>query len=93
MYTYVASDPVNAYDPAGLCDVVIGGITQNSKNAAGVEDYAASNNAISVYPYSANSDTSSALSTLGSALGGIAEVAFNLLPRSPAPTPLLQACC
>ena len=72
-YLYVGDDPVNGYDPSGLCDVVIGGITQNSSNAAGVEGYAASNNAISVYPFSANSNTSSLLSTIGSALAGIAE--------------------
>jgi hypothetical protein len=78
-YLYVGGDPINGYDPNGLCDVVIGGITQNSSNAAGVEGFAASDNAISVYPYSANSNTSSLLSTTGSALAGIAEVAVQSL--------------
>src|SRR5581483_6510423 len=72
-YAYVNGDPVNGSDPSGLCDVVIGGITQNSGNAGAVEEFAASNNSISVYPYSANSNTSSSLSKIGSGLAGIAE--------------------
>ena len=79
MYAYVNGDPVNGLDPSGLCDVVMGGITQNSGNAGAVEEFAASNNSISVYPYSANSNTSSLLSTIGSALAGIAEVAVQSL--------------
>jgi hypothetical protein len=45
-YLYVGGDPINAYDPNGLCDV--GGITRNAQEPAGVEGLAASNSAILV---------------------------------------------
>jgi RHS repeat-associated protein len=74
-YAYTNGDPVNANDPNGLCDVVIGGITQNAVNAADVQSYAEGNNAISVYPYSASSDNSSFLSTLGNRIDGVIQIA------------------
>ena len=73
-YSYVSGDPINGYDPSGLCDVVIGGITQSSTNSD-VEAYAASISAISVYPYSSASNNSSLIQKLSNVLAGILEVA------------------
>ena len=69
-YSYVSGDPINGYDPSGLCDVVIGGITQSSTNSD-VEAYAASISAISVYPYSSASNNSSLIQKLSNVLAGI----------------------
>lgn len=74
-YQYVHGDPVGRHDPSGLCDVVIAGITENSINGADLQDFANGNGDVSVYPFSANSDNSSALSKIGNALVGIVQVA------------------
>lgn len=78
-YAYVNGDPVNANDPYGLCDVIMAGITQNRNNAPDVEGYAAGNGAISVFPYSQHSNTSSLLSSIDSHFAGFAEVAVQSL--------------
>ena len=74
-YAYVDNDPINGNDPIGFCDVVIGGILQNSSNASSIEDYAGADGAISVYPYSQLSDTSSLVSRVANGLGAVLEVA------------------
>ena len=74
-YAYVDNDPINGNDPIGFCDVVIGGILQNSSNASSIEDYAGADGAISVYPYSQLSDTSSLVSSVANGLGAVLEVA------------------
>jgi RHS repeat-associated protein len=74
-YGYTLGDPVNGNDPTGLCDVVIAGIAQNSVNATDVQNYASNNNAISVYPYSGDSDASGVASSISSAFSGIIQVA------------------
>ncbi len=82
-YSYASDDPVNANDPQGLCDVVVGGITQNSSNAADVQSYASGTNAISVYPYSNSSNNSGLLNTISNIFGGALEVAIQRLdPQS-----------
>ena len=48
-YAYVGGDPVNRIDPFGLCDVIIGGITQSDNPDFGV--YAGSHGDIQAYPY------------------------------------------
>jgi RHS repeat-associated protein len=76
LYEYVGNDPANRNDASGLCDAMIGGIAQNSVNGADFENFASGDNAISVYPFSSHSNTSSALSHLGSILYGIGQVAL-----------------
>lgn len=61
-YAYVGGDPVNRLDPLGLCDVIIGGITQSDNADFGL--YAGSHGDIQAYPYAG-----------GNWLGGVADVA------------------
>jgi RHS repeat-associated protein len=49
-YVYAADDPVNRGDPSGLCDAVMGGITQNASNAPAVMEYGYAD--VVVFPYS-----------------------------------------
>ena len=49
-YAYVGNDPINHVDPSGLCDVVVGGITETSTDNSD-SDYANSIGAMQAYPY------------------------------------------
>jgi RHS repeat-associated protein len=62
-YTYVGGDPINRGDPSGLCDVIIGGITQSDNADFG--NLAGKNTAIQAYPYAG-----------GNPIGGIIDVAM-----------------
>ena len=59
-YAYVGGDPINRVDPAGLCDVVVGGITESSASNTGDSDFANSIGAMMVFPY-AGTDVASGL--------------------------------
>jgi RHS repeat-associated protein len=53
-YSYIRGDPVNRNDPRGLCDVVVGGITQSSGNQSSetsITGFASSIGAIQAFPY------------------------------------------
>jgi hypothetical protein len=63
MYAYVIGDPVNRYDPSGLCDAVVGGITQDSSNSPEMVAFANAIGAMQAFPYAG-----------GIAASGIADV-------------------
>lgn len=50
-YSYVSGDPVNHNDPLGLCDAVIGGITEGPGSDSGEGAFAAGQGADVGYPY------------------------------------------
>jgi RHS repeat-associated protein len=50
-YAYTKADPINRNDPRGLCDVVIGGITETPSNSPGPGQFATSIGANQAYPY------------------------------------------
>jgi len=61
LYAYVLGDPINHMDPEGLCDVLIGGITESPSGPT--TNWAQDNGAISAFPYAG-----------GSVTGGVADV-------------------
>jgi RHS repeat-associated protein len=50
-YGYAGGDPINKNDPRGLCNVVIGGITQNSSQSSAINSFATENGSIEAFPY------------------------------------------
>ncbi|MEO8025676.1 MAG: RHS repeat-associated core domain-containing protein, partial [Bryobacteraceae bacterium] len=50
-YAYVGGDPVNRRDPSGLCDVVVGGITQSSTSSLGLNLFSTAIGATQAFPY------------------------------------------
>ena len=51
-YTYVIGDPVNSFDPEGLCTIFGGGITQSAFNNSNLlQEFASELGGISVFPY------------------------------------------
>jgi len=51
-YAYVWDDPVNSHDPSGLCDTVVGGITESSGDDTGEGQFASGiGGAMLAYPY------------------------------------------
>jgi RHS repeat-associated protein len=70
-YAYVRNNPVRSIDPSGLCDVVIGGITQSSMDpgAAGLTSFANSIGADLVFPYQNGSTFGGVLDVAGQGLG------------------------
>jgi RHS repeat-associated protein len=50
-YAYVWDDPVNSHDPSGLCDTVVGGITESSGADSGEGQFATGISAMLAYPY------------------------------------------
>ena len=75
-YAYVGNNPTGAIDPVGLCDAVIGGITQSSTDPAteAQTSFANSIGANLSYPYAG-----------GTIPGGIADVAGQSLTSTTAP--------
>ena len=61
-YSYVGGDPINGLDPLGLCNAIIGGITQSSDGTFGA--VATIGRADQIYPYAG-----------GSVPGGVLDVA------------------
>jgi RHS repeat-associated protein len=49
-YAYSRNDPVNRNDPRGLCDVVVGGVTNNSSNSDALTTFASSIGANLAFP-------------------------------------------
>ncbi len=66
-FEYVLSDPVNHWDPNGLCDVTVAGIRQDSATAQDVYDYGYQD--ITIFPYASGAFTSFAGKLFGAALG------------------------
>jgi RHS repeat-associated protein len=78
-YSYASNDPVNRNDPKGLCDDVIGGITQASSNANALNQFASDIGAVQAFPYASGSRSG----VLG-AIAGLSQVAYQaLLGASP----------
>jgi RHS repeat-associated protein len=53
LYSYVLGDPVNLFDPRGLCSVIAGGITQSaySTESGAEQEFANELGAIMVFPF------------------------------------------
>jgi RHS repeat-associated protein len=66
-YSYVLDDPINHYDPQGLCDVLIGGITQSQSVVA--RQWAQDNGAISAFPYAGGTHVSDVLQVITQGAG------------------------
>jgi RHS repeat-associated protein len=66
-YAYVSGDPVNHFDPLGLTDVVIGGIT-NSPSNNDITGFATSIGAIVAFPYANTNLLTGLLGVLGASI-------------------------
>ncbi len=66
-YAYAGGDPVNRFDPLGLCNAIIGGITQSSDQAFG--QLAIFGNADQIYPYAGLNGLDSVIEVGTAALG------------------------
>ena len=53
-YAYVGGDPINSFDPTGLCDVAIAGITMGTGTSAYFDAFSADKTV--AYPYSNDAD-------------------------------------
>jgi RHS repeat-associated protein len=67
-YAYVGGDPTNQTDPKGLCDVVIGGITDGPGNDTGESDFADSIGANEAYPYAGSDKITGLAGVIASSL-------------------------
>lgn len=70
-YSYVLGDPVNGYDPEGLCSVIGSGITQSahSDSTSGQEQFANATAGITVTPYSNGTVVGGALKVMAQGVG------------------------
>jgi RHS repeat-associated protein len=66
-YLYVLGDPINGMDPGGLCDVLLGGITQSKSQVT--TDWANTVGAISAFGYAGGTIPSGILSVAAQGLG------------------------
>jgi RHS repeat-associated protein len=84
-YSYSSNDPVNRNDPKGLCDVVIGGITNSSSNSSGLTQFASNIGADQAFPYS-NGNGTGLLGQIYGLLAGVGSVAAQALAGANAST-------
>jgi hypothetical protein len=78
LYSYVRSDPINRNDPSGLCDAVIGGVTQSSSTSSGLNDFATGIGAMQAFPY-AGSGVLAGSADVAIASNSAADVAYQAL--------------
>ena len=67
-YAYVRGDPINRNDPRGLCDAVVGGITESSSSNS-ISGFASQIGAMQAFPY-AGTD-------IGTGVGAVLNTSFN----------------
>ena len=84
-YAYASNDPANRNDPKGLCDDVIGGITNSSSNSSALNAFASTIGADQAFPY-AGSGGSSLLSQALAMATGVSQVAYQGLLTANAST-------